>query len=172
MKLDIKPTNHEILLDENSLIVSKTDTKGRLTYANRAFMTISGFSEPELLGKQHNIVRHPDMPRSVFHLLWQTIQHGHECFAYVKNLTKTGDHYWVLANVTPDYDAQQNICGFFSVRRKPRKEAIATIEPIYREMLAAEQSTNAKDAIDAGTKVLNKYIDSGKKSYDAFILSI
>lgn len=172
MKLNIQPTNTEVVMEENSIIVSKTDTKGRITYANRTFMQVSGFSEPELLGKQHNIVRHPDMPRSVFHLLWQTIQHGHECFAYVKNITKKGDYYWVFANVTPDYDEQHNICGYFSVRRKPHSEAINTIESIYKEIVAAEHSTNPKDAISAGTAVLNKYLSMENKSYDAFVLSI
>ncbi len=172
MKLNITPTNREVTFDKDSIIVSKTDLKGRLLYTNRKFMDISGFSEPELLGQQHNIVRHPDMPRSIFNLLWQTIKQGKECFAYVKNITKNGDHYWVFANITPDYDEKNNICGYFSVRRKPKGESLAVIEPLYKKMLAAEMATNSKEAIAAGTQVLNDHMHMENKNYEAFILSI
>ncbi|MCG7947778.1 MAG: PAS domain S-box protein, partial [Candidatus Thiodiazotropha taylori] len=93
MKNGIQPTNREVLVSERDFIVSKTDTKGRIVYANRLFMKISGYREAELLGKQHNLLRHPDMPRGVFHLLWSKIMQGEECFAYIKNLCKNGDHY-------------------------------------------------------------------------------
>ena len=170
MKNSIVPTNKEVVVNENAFIVSKTDTKGKIIYANRIFMQISGYREDELLGKQHNIVRHPDMPRGVFHLMWSTIMQGRECFAYVKNLCKNGDHYWVLANVTPDYDARDQIAGYFSVRRKPSREAVGYFSTLYEEMLAAEASAGSKDAIAASTEVLNKVIhDQGFKSYETFV---
>ena len=172
MKNSITPTTVEHSLNRDSFIVSKTDTKGRLTYANRTFMQISGFSEPELLGKQHNILRHPDMPRAVFHLLWDTIKQGHECFAFVKNLSKDGSFYWVFANITPDYDSNDNVCGYFSVRREPRREAIDVIEPLYKKMLAAEQNAGTRDAIAAGTQVLQSALQEGNAEYEPFILSL
>lgn len=104
MKTKITPTRSEVRLADDEFIVSKTDPKGRITYANRTFMKISGFAEPELLGIQHNVVRHPDMPRAVFKLLWETLERGEEFFGYVKNLCRDGSFYWVLANITPDYD--------------------------------------------------------------------
>lgn len=172
MKNRIAPTTVEHSLTRDSFIVSKTDTQGRLTYANRIFMQISGYKESELLGQQHNILRHPDMPRAVFNLLWETIKQGQECFAYVKNLSKDGSFYWVFANVTPDYDSNHDICGYFSVRRMPRREAIDAIEPIYQEMLAAEQAAGPKDAITAGTRILQSRLQEGNIEYEPFILGL
>ena len=135
MKPSITPIDREIRLGDDEFIVSKTDTKGIITYCNRVFMHIAGYSEAELLGKQHNIVRHPDMPRGVFRFLWQTLQDGEEFFGYVKNMCKSGAYYWVFANVTPDYDARGRVVGYYSVRRKPSDQAIAALAPIYKEML-------------------------------------
>lgn len=91
------PTGVERRFGEDELIVTKTDLKGRITYCNEVFVRMSGYTEQECLGEPHNIIRHPDMPRCVFKLLWDTIQGGQEIFAYVLNLSKNGDHYWVLA---------------------------------------------------------------------------
>ena len=89
----IKPTGVERFFDDDDIIVSKTDLKGKITYANRVFSQVSGYTEPELIGQPHNLIRHPDMPRCVFKLLWDTVQDGREIFAYVVNLCKGGDHY-------------------------------------------------------------------------------
>ncbi len=172
MKNPIVPTNREVMINAQDFIVSKTDLKGRIVYANRLFMQISGYRESELLGEQHNIVRHPDMPRGIFHLLWQTITQGKECFAYVKNLCKNGDHYWVLANITPDFDAREKIIGYYSVRRRPSREAVEFFTALYREMHAAELRAGSREAIPASTKVLEKAIkDQRFDNYESFILS-
>jgi len=89
-----QPTLQEKVLGEDDFIVSKTDLKGLITYGNRTFIQMSGYSEAELLGAPHNILRHPDMPRVVFKLLWDTIQAQQEICAYVKNLAKDGSFYW------------------------------------------------------------------------------
>lgn len=89
----IVPTDNELVMRETDFIVSKTDTKGRLTYGNRIFNEFAGLKESELLGKQHNIIRHSDMPLTVFNLLWQRIQDGKEIFAYVKNMSADGSYY-------------------------------------------------------------------------------
>jgi len=172
MKNRIIPTSVEHSLTQDSFIVSKTDAKGRITYANRTFMHISGYSERELLGQQHNILRHPDMPRAAFQLLWDTIKQGRECFAFVKNLARDGSFYWVFANITPDYDENHEICGYFSVRRMPRREAINAIEPIYQEMLAAEQAAGTREAIAAGTQVLLSRLQQGNIEYEPFVLGL
>lgn len=169
MKNQITPTQNEVHLDDHSFIVSKTDLKGKITYANRVFMHIAGYREHELLGVQHNILRHPDMPRGVFKLLWNVIESGNECFAYVKNLCKNGDYYWVFANITVDYDNNGNPIGYFSVRRKPRREAIETIIPIYKEMMRIEQKAGPRDAPDASIKWLNEVLDSQDTSYERYI---
>ena len=157
---------------EDDFIVSKTDTKGRITYGNRIFMEFSGYSESELLGAQHNIIRHPDMPRAVFKLLWDTISEGKEIFAYVKNLARDGSFYWVYANVTADYDTQGNIIGYFSVRRKPNPDAITTISQLYSEMLAEENRVGPKQAIEASSKILMNLLQSKESSYEELITSL
>jgi len=172
MKNIITPTTHEVRLENNSFIVSKTDLKGRITYANRVFMDISGYKESELLGQQHNVIRHPDMPRGVFRLLWQTLEAGNECFAYVKNMTKNGDFYWVFANVTIDYDMNKNPVGYFSVRRQPSPEAITTIDSIYKEMLLIEQQAGAKNAPDASLNWLKDVLDNQNTVYEQYILTL
>ena len=172
MKPKIVPKNHPIRLADDEFIVSKTDLKGRITYANRTFMKIAGYSERELLNQQHNIVRHPDMPRGVFRFLWDTISQGQEFFGYVKNMTSDGSYYWVFANVTPDFDNRGNIHGYFSVRRKPSEAAIAVVEPIYREMVAIEQQHGPKEGPDAAIQHLGSKLESLNTSYEQFVLSI
>ena len=160
-------------MDKNTYIVSKTDTKGRITYANRTFMKISDYSEKELIGVQHNILRHPDIPRGAFQLMWDTISTGQEFFAYVINLCKNGDHYWVLANVTPSYDENKNIIGYFSVRRLPRPEAVAAMIPVYAQMVVEEQRAGSKKAIEASQALLmNTIKEAGHDTYETFILSL
>ncbi|MET0067100.1 MAG: PAS domain-containing protein [Candidatus Thiodiazotropha sp.] len=170
MKNPIAPTNREVTVNAEDFIVSKTDLKGRITYANRLFMEISGYREIELLGEQHNIVRHPDMPRGIFHLLWQTVMQGNECFAYVKNLCKYGDHYWVLANITPDYDARDQIIGYYSVRRCATRDAVEYFTALYREMRTAEQRAGTREAIAASSEILETAIkEQGFENYESFI---
>lgn len=171
MKSKIQPTSNEKLMREDDFIVSKTDIKGRLTYCNRIFIEFSGYSEQELLSQQHNIIRHPEMPRSVFSLLWQTINTGHEFFGYVKNMSKDGSYYWVFANVSPSYQADK-ITGFLSVRRKPETEKVKLIEPVYQDMLAAEKQASTSNAIMAGTKILADITQATGKDYREFILTL
>lgn len=163
------PINREIVMDDGDFIVSKTDLKGRITYANRVFMKIAQYSEPELLGVQHNIIRHPDMPRGVFRLLWNTIESGEECFAYVKNLAKSGDFYWVYANVTADHDSDGRPIGYFSVRRKPSRQGIESVIPVYQEMLRIEQQAGPRDAPDASMSWLTELLRSKGTTYEEFI---
>ncbi|MES9944627.1 MAG: PAS domain-containing protein [Candidatus Thiodiazotropha sp.] len=169
MKRTINPTDREIIMQESDFIVSKTDLKGRITYANRIFMQIAGYSEFELLGVQHNIIRHPDMPRGVFRLLWSVIESGQECFAYVKNMAKNGDYYWVYANVTIDYDSKMNPVGYFSVRRKPSKQGVEAISPIYQEMMSIERQAGARDAPDVSMQWLMDLLKSKNTTYAEFI---
>jgi len=155
-------------MNENDFIVSKTDTKGRLTYVNKIFIEMAEYTEEELLGKPHNIIRHPDMPKTVFKLLWERVQNKEEIFAYVVNRTKNGNEYWVYANVTASLDPRGNILGYYSVRRKPNPEALAIIKPLYTQMLQAERS----GGIAAGEKVLQDLLKKEGVSYDELIISI
>lgn len=172
MKQPITPTSVERKMREEDFIVSKTDLKGRITYGNRVFIEFSGYSESELIGTQHNIIRHPDMPRAVFKLLWDTIQAKRECNAYVKNMAKDGSYYWVFANVTPNFDRTGNITGYFSVRRKPKADAVATVTGLYRAMLEAERGAGARDAIAASSRILTDLLAEKGLSYDELVLAI
>ena len=169
MKSKIQPTKVEKLMRENDFIVSKTDLKGRITYGNEIFIEFSGYSEAELLGAQHNIIRHPDMPRGIFRFLWDNIAAGNEVFAYVKNMSRDGSFYWVFANVTPDYDAAGNIIGYLSVRRAPKRSALPVIEGLYKAMLEAEQKAGAKDACDASLALLVGVLNEKGMSYEELI---
>jgi PAS domain S-box-containing protein len=171
MKNKITPTDREIVMRDQDFIVSKTDPTGRITYCNRIFMKIAGYREDQLLNLQHNIIRHPDMPRAVFQLLWDTLKSGNEFFGYVKNLTHDGSFYWVFANVSPSYSDNGELLGYFSVRRKPDPKKIPEIAAVYREMLAEEGRTGAKNAISASTQVLNEIVKKTGKDYREFILS-
>jgi PAS domain S-box-containing protein len=172
MKYTVQPTSHEKVMRENDFIVSKTDPKGRITYGNEIFIEFSGYSEAELLGTQHNIIRHPDMPRGVFKFLWDNIAAGSEVFAYVKNMAKDGSFYWVFANVTPDYDANGVISGYLSVRRAPRRTTLPLVEGLYRQMLAVEQAAGPRDACDASLALLGEVLKEKGLGYEEFILAI
>src|ERR1700710_982108 len=124
-------TTNEVLLSEDSLLVSQTDTGGRITFANDAFVRVSGFTHEELLGAAHNLVRHPHMPAAAFRDLWTTVKAGHPWEGLVKNRAKNGDFYWVRANVTPVCDGSE-LKGFISIRTKPDRQAVAAAEAIYR----------------------------------------
>lgn len=169
---DIVPTQTERLMREGDFIVSKTDTKGIITYGNPIFIEFSGYTEEELIGSQHNIIRHPDMPRSAFKLAWDTIQAGQEFFAYVKNMAKDGSYYWVFAHITPDFDQHGRIVGYTSIRRCPKRSAIETLTPVYKLMLNAEKAAGARDAIAAGTQVLLGLLQQKKVSYAALVASL
>lgn len=172
MKRGITPTSSERVMREEDFIVSMTDTKGIITYCNRIFIEYSKYSESELLGTQHNIIRHPDMPRAVFQLLWDKIQNKEECFAYVKNMAKDGSFYWVFTNVTPTFDPSGNITGYFSVRRKPKQAGVETATGLYAAMLAAEQKAGPVNAIAASTKILTDLLKEKGLSYDELVLAI
>jgi len=155
-------------LNENDFIVSKTDTKSRLTYVNKIFIDLAEYTEEELLGKPHNIIRHPDMPKAIFKLFWDRIEAKEEIFAYVINKTKNNNFYWVYVNVTASLDERNNIIGFYSVRRKPNAQALEVIKPLYTKMLQAERS----GGIEAGTKVLTDLLHQKGVDYDEYIISL
>lgn len=172
MKNPVTPSDREVELCEDEFIVSKTDTRGVITYINRIFMQIAGYREQELLGVQHNIIRHPDMPRGTFRLMWQTLGRGDEFFGYIKNLCKDGSYYWVLANVTPDVNAEGQVVGYYSVRRKPTCRAIKTITDLYQEMLAIERATDAKQGPERSVEHLMQFCQSQKMSYEELIWAL
>lgn len=173
MKPKIEPQNVERRMDDNDFIVSKTDPTGRITYANRIFMQMCGYPELQLLHVQHNIIRHPDMPRGVFKFMWDTLKSGEEFFGFVKNLCADGSFYWVFANVTQDYDASGKLQGYYSVRRKPPQSAIDVVTPIYQQMLAIERASSSVDGPNKSIQYLVDVIkQSSAKNYNQLVLGL
>ena len=159
---------NRIEIGNNDFLVSKTDLKGRITYCNKIFMKVAGYDESELLGKPHNIVRHPDMPRIIFKLLWNRIQNKEEIFAYVKNKTKNGGYYWVCANVTASTDDKGTIIGYYSVRRKVNEQALPVIQDLYAKLLQLE----SRGGMEASQKYLNNLLKEKGVNYDEFIATL
>jgi PAS domain S-box-containing protein len=169
----VSPSGRETFFPASELIVSKTDLRGRVTYANGLFCKMAGYRESELIGQPHSIIRHPDMPRAVFRLLWDTIEDRREIFAFVKNMARNGDHYWVFAHVTPSFSASGEMTGYHSNRRVPDRAMLeAAIIPLYAEVLKAERAhVNGKEALAAGYKTLTDFVASQKFAYEELIFS-
>ncbi len=168
---DLKLSQRSVMerfMEENDFIVSKTDTKGRITYCNKIFMNMAEYEEEELLGQPHSIIRHPDMPRVVFKYLWDEIAQKREVFAFVVNQTKNKNHYWVFTHVTASLDERGNIIGYYSVRRKPNPKALEVIKPLYKSMLAAE----AKGGMDASFQLLVDVLTDKGMDYDELIIAL
>lgn len=167
-------TGRELTFPSDEIIVSKTDLKGRVTYANETFLRLAGYEEKMVIGAPHSLVRHPEMPRCVFKLLWDTILQGEEIFAYVVNRSMNGDHYWVFAHVTPSRDPAGNVVGFHSSRRVPDRRVVEnTIIPLYRALINEEQKhSNAKDGMNAGLAMVTNLLNEKGLGYDEFIFSL
>lgn len=160
--------------ERDEIIVSKTDLKGRITYANDVFWRISGYSEKELIGAPHSILRHDAMPRCVFKLLWDTIEAGSEIFAYVLNRCKNGDYYWVLAHVTPSWNPTGGLVGYHSNRRVVDPAVIAkTIAPLYTNLIGIERShASRKAGMAAGHEAMVAAVRASGMAYDEFVWSL
>jgi PAS domain S-box-containing protein len=169
----VVPTGRERALRDDELIVTKTDLKGVITYANTVFCRIAAVSETEALGAPHSIIRHPDMPRCVFKLLWDTLTSGREIFAYVNNLARDGDHYWVFAHVTPTFDAQGRIVAYHSNRRKPDRGAVETCAALYRDLKAIEDAHGGKaEGMNRSLAHVVGLLEKAGVSYDEFVFSL
>jgi PAS domain S-box-containing protein len=166
-------TEVERFFPDDELIVTKTDVAGRITYANHVFTRISGFSLEELVGKPHNIVRHPLMPRGIFKHMWAELLQGREIFAYVINLTKRGDFYWVFAHITPSFDAQRQIIGFHSNRRTPNRAALGQVTALYAQLIAEEAKfSDRRAAAEASKQLLERTLAARGVSYEQFAFEL
>lgn len=162
----------EVSFGRDEMIISKTDLQGRLTYANRTFMRVANFSEIQLLGHNHNIIRHPSMPRGVFYGLWKTLQSGQEFFGFVKNSTADGNFYWVFANITPDVMNGKTV-GYYSVRRTPSKASVDVISTIYHQMCTMEQGADRKQAPELSWNWMVDKVDREQGiSYERYVLDL
>lgn len=163
-----QPIDNEIPLDETKIIMSKTDERGIIEYANQYFMDICGYEEWDLMGEPHNVIRHPDMPKIVFKVLWDRLFEGKNIHALVKNLAKDGSYYWVITNFETRYDENGKIIAHFSRRKAPPRYAIEAIIPIYKALVDIENS----EGIEASGAFLTNFLAEKGVTYDEFILQV
>ncbi|MGT2511556.1 PAS domain-containing protein [Cupriavidus basilensis] len=141
--------NEEYVLPDGEVIITRTDTFSRITYANEAFVRSSGFSRAEIIGEPQNIVRHPDMPAKAFEDMWATLQDDRPWTGVVKNRRRDGGFYWVVANVTPVFKSGQKV-GYMSVRTKPSREQVATATELYRRIREGRTSISGCIMVKSG----------------------
>ncbi|WP_199511742.1 PAS domain-containing protein [Nucisporomicrobium flavum] len=167
------PTGVERTLGDDEMMVTKTDPRGVITYANDAFLHMSALDEADAVGQPHNVIRHPDMPRAIFKLLWDTLKDRQEVFAYVVNLASDGAHYWVLAHVTPSYDSSGRLVGYHSSRRRPDPAAVGAISSTYADLCAEEQRhSSSPAALEASWQRFQQMLGERGQTYDEFIWSL
>lgn len=160
------PLDKEKVLDPKKYIVSKTDPKGIIEYGNDYFVEISGYSEAELIGKPHNIIRHPDMPKVVFKMMWDRIKKGKNIMAVVKNLAKDGSYYWVVTEFEAKVDPISNdIISYTAFRKAAPRKAVETMMPIYQKLLEIEK----EGGMEASEKYLRGFLEEKGVTYDQFI---
>jgi len=159
------PTGKQIKLDNKRYLVSKTDTKGYIVFGNDYFSEITGYKENELIGANHNILRHPDMPKAIFHLMWQHLDSGRNIMAVVKNLAKNGDHYWVVTDFDIKRDRSGQIRNYLAFRQSAPKHVVKEIEPLYEMLLRIEKEHD----MEASIEYLLGYLEEKHMNYDQFI---
>ena len=160
------PTDSEIILSNKRYIVSKTDPQGNIEYGNDYFVEISGYNESELIGKPHSIVRHPDMPKVVFKMMWDRINRAQNIMAVVKNMAKDGRYYWVVTEFEPKVDPITNdIISHTAFRKAAPRKAVDVMEPIYQKLLEIEKD----GGVEASEKYLRGFLEDQHKTYDEFV---
>lgn len=158
MGLERVLSGHEYVLRPTQTIQSRTDLRGVITFVNRTLTEVSGYSREELVGAPHSLLRHPQMPRSIYYVMWETIKAEHEFYGYVNNRAKNGDNYWVIAYIAPHYSPDKVLDGFSSVRRAPLRERIPEWADIYEQLNRVEASYPRKEQCAAGKDWLGNYL--------------
>jgi len=162
------PINKEIKINSKEFIVSKTDEKGYILYTNDTFSEITGYQQTEIIGAPHNILRHPDMPSAIFFLMWQRIHSGKNITALIKNLSKTGEYYWVSTDFEIHKEKNSSTTTYIAFRRAVPQKAIDTITPLYKTLLDIEKIRGE----EASLLYLQGYLDERHMTFDEFMNSI
>lgn len=171
--ITVTPINRERNIPVDQLLVTHADLKGSITYANGYFCQAQACGEKDLIGQPHNLMRHPDMPAAVFHLIWERIRDGREIFAYVKNLACTGEYYWTLSHLTPHFDSSHRIDSYQCFRRAVSSESIMAAEEIYGELRLIERNTRTMEqGLAAGRQHLDGIMNRLGSDYDQWVLSL
>ncbi len=157
--------DEEIKFSKKKFIVSKTDIKGNITFINKNFSEVSKYTEAELMGVPHNVLRHPDMPRAVFYLVWQNLLAGNKISGVIKNLAKDGRYYWVIADFEPKFDSRGEITALTAFRRAAPQDVIDTTAELYATMLAIEK----KHGMEKSLAYLEGFLEENDINYNEFI---
>jgi len=167
MTLKPKPLNVEVILDDKKVIKSKTDKRGVIQYVNDYFCKVAQYDKKELIGKPHNIIRHPDMPKVIFKLLWEKLHKGENLYAIIKNLTKDGKYYWVVTKFETTFDNKGNVLAHYA-RRKAIPEKIKNIVGDIYDKIRKIEAIDEQLAEDTFYEILNTY----HLTYDQFFLEL
>lgn len=163
-----KPINEEIIIPDDQVLISVTDPKGIIIETNDNFTNISGYSEDELIGSSHNIIRHPDMPKIMFKIVWDHIMDKENVMAVVKNLAKDGRYYWVVTDFITQVDADRNIVNYTAYRRPVHNRVKQAIIPLYKALCAIEDVAGIK----ASERFLTDYFEDRNTNYDDMVEEI
>lgn len=164
--MKVVPTGREIRVGDQRMIVSRTNTKGIIEYANHDFCDVSGYGLSELTNKPHNIVRHPDMPAAVFKLMWQRLQNGQDIYAVVKNMAKNGDHYWVTTKFDiRKHPFDKHVTGYVAYRQAAPAHVVDVMSKLYADMLEVEKA----NGMEASENYFSGFLDSKHVTYDEFV---
>jgi len=162
------PLDQEIILDPSKSIMSKTNPKGIIEYANSYFIDISGYEEFELMGQPHNVIRHPDMPKVIFKIMWEELRKGNNMNAFVKNLAKDGRYYWVIVNFEIQYDENGEVKSYIANRKAAPSHAISRVSKLYNKLRAIEINQN----VTVAYKYFKGLLEEEQKDYDEYIASL
>ena len=166
----VKPTplDREIKLDPSKIIISKANARGIIEFANDYFMEVSGYEEFELMGQPHNVVRHPDMPKVIFKIMWERLQEGKNIHALIKNLSKDGRFYWVLTDFETKYNENGEIVSHYARRKAAPGNAVFQIKKLYKTLVAIEERQNPETA----EKYFLGLLEEKAITYDQYILEL
>lgn len=161
--------SHEIKLSDIKPLLSRTDLKGNIKYVNKYFQEVSGYDEHELIGSPHNIIRHPDMPKVIFKLMWERLKHQQDILTVVKNKAKNGDHYWVTTLFETKYHPfNKNAEGYLALRKAAPRSAIEAVTLLYKKLVEIEQT----EGIDASEQYLFEFLREKDMDYDTYMNEI
>lgn len=159
------PIDKEVIWDKSRTIMSKTDKFGTIEYANEVFVDVSGYEDYELVGQPHNIIRHPDMPKVIFKVLWDNLKKGNNFHAVAKNMAKSGRYYWVVTDFDIIKNEDGEITHYLARRKSMPDEVVAKIEPLYKKLMQIEEVTG----IEGSEKYLTGFLEEQGKGYVQYI---
>lgn len=164
--------NQELDITSDQLIVSKTNPAGKITYCNQDFIELSGYNESELVGQPHSIIRHPEMPCGIFHLMWQTLKQNKEFNGLVKNKTKSGNSYWAFTNITPVHSLSGQLTSYTCAKRQPNPAAITMFSMYYEQMLEHEAGQRNEAVAKQSVTLLTELLSAMGDNYETSVFKL